>query len=284
MSASPSAPTTAPITEPGIDWASVRIPGIDASTVSIVLGGAGAIGLEVVRAFAALGATVALVSRSADRSAALAADVTGAGRVLPAAADMQDSASISRMVAEVVDRAGAPGVLVNSAAIGASRRDPTEVGREQISAILDVNVVGAFEAAKAVAGPMRARGGGRIVNIASVAAQRALPGSAPYAASKAALITLSRNLAVDLGPDGITVNSVSPGQTPTALRNWDEPAGAPQAEAAAGGTDGIPLGRRGRLADYVGAVLFLCSSLADYVTGVDIPVEGGGRLVRARTY
>lgn len=272
-------------TESTVDWASVRLPGIDNSTVAIVLGGAGAIGLEITRAFAALGATVALVSRSAERSAELAADLGGsAGRVLPAAADMQDSASITQMVAEVVDRAGAPGVLVNSAAIGAPRRDPTEVPREQISTILDVNVVGAFEAAKAVAGPMRTRGGGRIVNVASVAAQRALPGSAPYAASKAALITLSHNLAVDLGPDQITVNSVSPGQTPTALRNWDEPSGAPQSVATASTADGVPLGRRGRLVDYVGAVLFLCSSLADYITGVDIPVEGGGRLVRALKY
>jgi NAD(P)-dependent dehydrogenase (short-subunit alcohol dehydrogenase family) len=268
------------------DWKSVQLPGIDTATVAIVLGGAGAIGLETVRAFAALGATVALVSRSTERSASLAADVAGSGRVLPLAADLTDSASIARVVADVTELAGAPGVLVNSAAIGAARRDLTEVGREQISAIFDVNVVGAFEAAKAVAGLMRARGGGRIVNVASVAAQRALPGSGPYAASKAALIALSRNLAVDLGPAGITVNSVSPGQTPTALRNWDEPAGAAPAPApaAAGGSDGVPLRRRGTLYDYVGAILFLCSSLADYVTGVDIPVEGGGRLVRAKAY
>ena len=121
--------------------------------------------------------------------------------------------------------------------------------------------------------------------MSSVAAHRSQPGAAPYGASKAALISLTQHLAVDLGPDGITVNSVSPGQTPTKLRSWDEPAGgAPQSMGSSSDVAGIPRRRRGRLEDYVGAILFLCSSLADYVTGVDIPVEGGARLVRAKTY
>jgi NAD(P)-dependent dehydrogenase (short-subunit alcohol dehydrogenase family) len=266
-------------------WSAVRLPGVDATSVAIVLGGGGAIGQEVVRAFAAAGATVVLVTRSAERSDALAAEVGGPGRVLGLAADLADTASLQRLVADVVQHAGPPTALVNSAAIGAPRAELTSVPRAEISTLFDVNVVGAFEAAKAVVPAMRANGGGRIVNVSSVAAQRVLPGGAPYGASKAALNSLTQHLAVDLGPDGITVNSVSPGQTPTRLRAWDEPAGAPaELMGSAGDVAGIPRRRRGRLEDYVGAVLFLCSSLADYVTGVDIPVEGGARLVRAKGY
>jgi NAD(P)-dependent dehydrogenase (short-subunit alcohol dehydrogenase family) len=269
----------------GVNWADVSLPGVDSSTIAIVLGAAGAIGGETVRAFAAAGATVALVSRSVERSTKAAASVKGPGRVLPLAADMADSDSLQRLVDDVLEQAGPPSVLVNSAAVGADRQDPTTVTREQVATIFAVNVLGAFEAARTVIPPMRERGGGKIVNVSSIAAQRTLPGSAPYASSKAALNALTRSLAVDLGPDGITVNSVSPGQTPTKLRSWDEragvagpPMGSPDAVA------GIPLRRRGRLEDYVGAILFLSSSLSDYVTGVDMPVEGGGRLVRAKSY
>lgn len=268
-----------------MDWSSVRLPGIDETTIAVILGAGGAIGGETVRAFAAAGATVAVVTRSAQRSAELATSVEGPGRLLPLAADLADSDSLHRLVAQLSEQAGPASVLVNSAAIGADKADPSQTSRELLTNIFDVNVVGAFEAIKAVLGPMRERGGGRIVNVASVAAERALPGSAPYAASKSALISLTRNLAVDLGPDQITVNAVSPGQTPTRLRNWNEASGLPS-EPMASGTTGqnIPLRRRGTLEDYVGAILFLCSSLADYVTGIDLPVEGGGRLVRAKSY
>lgn len=265
------------------DWADVQLPGIDASTVVIVLGGAGAIGGETVRAFAAAGASVAVVARDREQAAAAAKAVAGPGTVEPFTADLADSDSLQRLVDDVTRQLGTPGVLVNSAALGADRADITTVERAQLTTMMDVNVVGAFEAIKAVVPAMRSLGRGRIVNVASVAAQRALPGSAPYAASKAALIVLTRNLAVDLGPEGITVNAVSPGQTPTKLRAWNEPGGTPS-ERIDSRPRGVPLGRRGTLADYAGAILFLASSLADYVTGVDLPVEGGGRLVRAATY
>lgn len=268
-----------------MDWSQVHLPGVDKESVVVVLGGGGAIGQEAVRAFAASGATTVLVTRSAERSAALAAQIEAPSRVLGLAADLADSTSLQRLAADVTDQVGAPTALVNSAAIGAPRTEFTTIPRAQLTTIFEVNVVGAFEAAKAVAPAMRAKGGGRIVNVSSIAAQRVMPGAAPYGASKAALNSLTQHLAVDLAPDGITVNSVSPGQTPTRLRNWDEPAGgSPAPMGSASQVAGIPLRRRGRLEDYVGAILFLCSSLAGYVTGVDIPVEGGARLVRAKAY
>ncbi|GAA5199961.1 SDR family NAD(P)-dependent oxidoreductase [Rugosimonospora acidiphila] len=266
-----------------IDWQTLRLPGIGSSTVAIVLGAGGAIGGETVRALAAMGANVALVTRDLERSTALAGALDAPGRVLPAAADLATPGDLDRMVASVGDAFGPPTVLVNCAAVGAPHNDITAVSRDEVSKIFDVNVVGSYEAAKSVAPAMRAAGYGRIVNVASIAGMRVSRGGVAYGVSKAAVISLTEQLAVELAADGITVNSVSPGQTPTKLRAVDEQAGAPQ-ERVGGSTDAIPLGRRGRLGDYVGAILFLSSSLVGYVTGVDIPVEGGIRLVRPKSF
>jgi NAD(P)-dependent dehydrogenase (short-subunit alcohol dehydrogenase family) len=102
-----------------------------------------------------------------------------------------------------------------------------------------------------------------------------------YGASKAALNRLALQMAVDLGKDGIRVNSVSPGQTPTQLRAFDEPPGTPPREAMSRRVTGesLPLGRRGQLDDYVGPTLFLLSDMSRYVTGIDVPVEGGALAV-----
>jgi NAD(P)-dependent dehydrogenase (short-subunit alcohol dehydrogenase family) len=271
----------------GVDWRTVSLPGIDSQTVAVVLGAGGAIGGATARALAAMGASVAVATRDLDRSKALAAEI-GAGlepaqQVLPVVADLAVEGSLAAMATEVVDRMGAPTVLVNSAAIGSPHADVTEVARRDVSALFEVNVVGAYEAVQAVAPAMRAAGYGRIVNVASVAGLRAMRGGVAYGVTKGAVITLTEQLAVELSGDGITVNSVSPGQTPTKLRSIDEPAGKPQ-EPAAGSNTAIPLGRRGLLDDYVGAIVFLSSGLAGYVTGVDIPVEGGIRLVRAKSF
>jgi 3-oxoacyl-[acyl-carrier protein] reductase len=198
-------------------------------------------------------------------------------------ADLVRDGSLAAMVAEVSERVGPPTVLVNSAAIGAPHHDVTEIARRDVSTLFEVNVVGAYEAVQAVAPAMRAAGYGRIVNVASVAALRATRGGTAYGITKAAVISLTGQLAAELADGGITVNSVSPGQTPTKLRGIDEPAGSPQEEAT-GSSAAIPLGRRGRLDDYVGAIAFLSSSLVGYITGVDIPVEGGIRLVRPKSF
>ncbi|GIH17771.1 beta-ketoacyl-ACP reductase [Rugosimonospora africana] len=266
-----------------IDWRTLSLPGIDGSTVAIVLGGGGAIGGETVRALAAMGAKVALVTRDLERSTELAKKVDAEHPVLPGVADLAKPGDLERMVAQVSDGLGTPTVLVNSAAIGAPHNDITAVSRDEVSKLFDVNVVAAYEAAKAVAPGMRTAGYGRIVNVASIAALRVTRGGVAYGVSKAAVISLTEQLAADLAGGGITVNCVSPGQTPTKLRDVNEAAGSPQ-EQVNGPTNAIPLGRRGRLQDYVGAILFLSSSLAGYITGVDIPVEGGIRLVRPKSF
>ena len=269
-----------------IDWHAVSLPGIDSSTVAIVLGAGGAIGGATARALAAMGAKVAIVTRDTERSSQIAKSI-GASQppLLPAVADMSEPGSLQQLADQVTGRLGAPTVLVNAAAIGAPRRDATKVSRDEVSKILDVNVVGAYEAIKAVAPAMREAGYGRIVNTASVAAIRSTHGGVAYGVSKTAVIGLTEQMAVELSANGITVNCVSPGQTPTKLRSVDEAAGAPQETAeGSNSASAIPLGRRGRLDDYVGAILFLSSALAGYITGMDIQVEGGVRLVRPKSF
>lgn len=268
-----------------IDWHTVSLPGIDSSTVAIVLGAGGAIGGATARALTAMGAKVAIVTRDTERSTQIAKSIGASQPLLPAAADMSEPGSLQQLADQVTDRLGAPTVLVNAAAIGAPRRDVTKVSRDEVSKILDVNVVGAYEAIKAVAPAMRAAGYGRIVNTASVAAIRFTRGGVAYGVSKSAVIGLTEQMAVELAANGITVNCVSPGQTPTKLRSVDEAAGTPQETAdGSNSATAVPLGRRGRLDDYVGAILFLSSALAGYITGMDIQVEGGVRLVRPKSF
>lgn len=261
------------------DWHEVRVPGLGPDRTAIVLGAGGAIGRETVAAFTALGVRTALVTRDRDRSAELAAKIGG----VPFGADLSDTPALERLVDDVTAELGAPTILVNCAALGSSSRGILDLTRAEIGAIFDVNVAGALEAIRAVVPAMREAGGGSIVNLASIAAYRASTSGPAYGSSKAAIITLTRILAAELGPDLIRVNSVSPGQTPTVIRTWDgEPGKEPEETVGSSGSRAVPLRRRGRLEDYVGAILFLCSGLADYVTGVDIPVEGGVRLARAR--
>ncbi len=274
----------------GTGWSDVSLPGIDADTTVVVLGGGGAIGGEVVRAFAGLGATVALVTRTLEQARTLAAGVAGPGTVFPFAADIADETALEQLAADVARTCGVATVLVNAAAIGAHHDDVTDIPVDVVHRLLDVNTVGGLLAVQAFLPGMRERRRGRIVYIGSVVADRVMPGGAAYGVTKAALVSLARHLAVELGPDGITVNVVSPGQTPTRIRSWNEPAGgAPILKAADKGRSGpdstsVPMRRRGELSDFVGAILFLSSDLAGYVTGANIPVDGGSSLVRAATY
>jgi NAD(P)-dependent dehydrogenase (short-subunit alcohol dehydrogenase family) len=144
--------------------------------------------------------------------------------------------------------------------------------------VLDVNVIGTLLPCKVAARHMTARGRGRIVNVASAAATRAREDGTIYGASKAAVLRLTVQLAVELGPYGITVNCVSPGQTPSVLRAVGEDGG--QAPIPTGGSADTsasrnPRRRRGEFADYVGPILFFCSDLVDYTSGTNLNVDGG---------
>ncbi|HXP53528.1 MAG TPA: SDR family oxidoreductase [Streptosporangiaceae bacterium] len=261
------------------------LPGITTDTVVFITGGSGAIGERSAAVLSAMGARVAIMARSAERVAAAAAESTHDGEVFGVAGDIGEPDDVTRAVGAATDRFGRLDALVNLAAVGDSGGPLDQLTVAEIDTVMKTNLRGALLLAQECARPMRELGHGSIVNVASIAAHRVTPGRLVYGPSKAALIYLTRQLAGELGPDGIRANSISPGQTPTALRKFtDEPGGE---NVVSGGrpdrptkTGRIPLGRRGVLDDYVGAILFLISDLSAYVTGTDMLVDGGANIPR----
>lgn len=231
--------------------------------VAFVIGGTRGIGEAIVQRLAGAGARVATMARTADARAD--------GDVLVLKGDVAIQADVERGVAGVVGRLGGIDILVNCA--GVVRRKPAlETTAEDWDFILGVNVKGLFLACQAAASVMRKAGRGRIVNISSLGAELALVNRAAYCASKAAVMQLTRCLALEWGPYGITVNAVGPGITVTPLVRPFLDAN-PGKEATM--TRKIPLGRLGRPDDMAGAVAFLASDLAGYITGQTLYVDGG---------
>lgn len=273
---------------PELGTGAAPLPGLGPDSFVVVTGGAGVLGSAVAGGLTALGATVGLVGRAGPSLERAAAECPGPGRALWAAGDVGERGSVAAAVASLVEEAGPPTGLVNMAAVIAGSRSSAEVTEEEIDVLLRVNVKGSFEAVQACAPAMAGAGRGSVVLVSSVAAHRARSGSPMYGATKAAVIRLTQQLAWEHGPSGIRVNCISPGQTPTQLTAWDAApsaappvakvagdSGAPDTSSAAGKAARLPLRRRGTASDYVGPVLFLLSDLAAYVTGVDIPVDGG---------
>jgi NAD(P)-dependent dehydrogenase (short-subunit alcohol dehydrogenase family) len=211
--------------------------------------------------------------------AALAEDITSAGGTASAIlGDVAVEADAERMVGETVQRHGRLDVLVNNAAApqGADRADVADVPAEVFDRVIAVNLRGPWLMSRAAVPVMRAQRFGRIVNISSMAGLTAAPFSGPYSASKAGVIGMTRALAMDLGPWGITVNALCPGLVGTSrafLR-----AGGEVDEAALLGQRGrsIPVGRVGLPEDVAAAVAFLASAEAGYITAQAIPIDGGG--------
>lgn len=244
----------------------------------IVTGGAVGIGAAYVAALAAAGANVvaADLPAVADHGAAVSGETSarGGGRAVFSATDVTDEEDLARLAALAQDEFGGVDALVNNAAVyGAlgAKRPLQELTCAEWDRVLTVNVRGTWQAIKAVVPVMSARGGGRIVNISSVAARTGPPGFAHYVASKAAVEGLTRAAARELGGLGITVNAVAPGlvsdEATHALNDPEYIVRAAQARA---------LGREMRPDDLLGTVLWLCSSASAFVTGQTIIVDGGG--------
>ncbi|ANY06431.1 GolD/DthD family dehydrogenase [Pseudonocardia sp. HH130630-07] len=228
--------------------------------VALVTGAASGIGAETARALAAAGATVAgadLRPESLDHCAS--------GH----RADVSDPDSARAAVAEVAARHGRIDVLVNSAGI-ALLAPALDLGITEWRRTLEVNLTGSWLMAQAAGALMVEQGYGRIVNLASQAASSGLESHAAYCASKAGINGLTRTLAVEWGPHGVTVNAVSPTVVLTDLgrKVWDNPAGdAHRAE--------IPARRFAEPTEVAAAVVYLASSEAAMVNGTELKVDGG---------
>ncbi len=255
----------------------LRLPGIGPESLIVIFGGGGVLGAELAVALTATGARVAVVGRTQESLDAVAARCGPGANVLTVQGDVASRKSVEAAVRRVRAEAGAPTGMVNMAGVIGRPRPTDEVDEAEIATLSAVNLVGSFETVRAVAPSMREHGGGSIVLLSSVAAHRARGGSPFYGATKAGVLRLTQQFAHEFGPDGIRVNSLSPGQTPTQLTYWDgrEDDAAAAPSPSPGKAAKVPLRRRGRAEDYVGPALFLLSDLSGYVTGADLPVDGG---------
>ena len=240
--------------------------------VAIVTGGAAGMGHGIATVLAEAGATVAVADLREDVAAETAQELQDRGfQARPFLVDVSNGSQVEELIRNVVDTFGSVDILVNNAGIGQNSA-VLEMPEEEWDRLLAVNLKGSFLCAQAAGKEMVSKGkGGRIVNIVSTAAENARVNAAAYCASKAGLLQLTRVLALELGQFGITVNAVGPGLTITG-----SPLRQPPSEAYQGAfLKEVPLARTGIPRDIAQAVAFLVSSMADYVTGQVIYVDGG---------
>jgi NAD(P)-dependent dehydrogenase (short-subunit alcohol dehydrogenase family) len=236
--------------------------------VALVTGAGRGIGQAIARRLADAGYFVIASDRKADMAADTVGEI-GGRRARAVELDVTDRVAVAEAVGAAVAEFGALHLVVNNAMW--IRYAPLEqVSEIDVDRMVDVAIKGPLWVAQAVREPMRRQGGGAIVNIASVAALLSTPHAAVYSAVKGALISLTRQLAGDLGGDGIRVNAIAPGTIETA--------GARQAmsdEARAYRLQRAPLGRLGTPGDIAEAVLYLGSPASAFVTGQLLTVDGG---------
>jgi 3-oxoacyl-[acyl-carrier protein] reductase len=234
--------------------------------VCFVTGSTRGIGLAIARALHGAGAKVAIVGRDVGRARAAAAEL--GERATGVACDVARADQVEAAVTAAETAIGAITVLVNNAGL---TRDNIllRLSDDDWDAVLDANLKGAFHTTRVVIKGMMKRRGGRIVNVSSIVGLTGNKGQANYAASKAGLIGFTKSIAKEYASRGILVNCIAPGFIET-----DMTAALPEA-AKATLLEGIALGRLGRPEDVAGAVLFLASDLAGYITGQVLVVDGG---------
>lgn len=248
------------------------------SRVVAVTGGAQGLGRAIVAALAAQGASLAVLDRNGDGAQTAAAEtVTGGATAIGVTCDVTDMNAVEAAVAEVTARFGRVDALVNNAGI-LPRRPLAEETVETWEETLRVNLRGPFLCTQKFGAVMKAQGGGAIVNIASIGGTVPTVDAGAYCASKAGVLALTRQTALEWGEAGIRANAVSPGYMQTAMTE-DRYAipGLKELRASV-----VPLGRVAGPEDVAGAVVFLLSDESSYINGHEVVVDGGLTLTTTR--
>jgi NAD(P)-dependent dehydrogenase (short-subunit alcohol dehydrogenase family) len=250
----------------------MAIKGLDVDgKVAVVVGGTSGIGRALALGLAEAGADVVATSRRAEQVRETTTLIESVGRKsFAVASDVGDRASLQNVLAETISKLGKVDILVNCA--GTTKKSPTlDLDEAEWQNILDINLTGTLRCCQIFGRHMIERGYGRIINIASLSSFVSLYQVAAYAASKAAVASLTKSLAIEWARHGVCVNAIAPGVFRTALNTQ-------LLDSTGRGKEFLmrtPMGRFGKVEELIGAAIYLASDAASYVTGEVLVVDGG---------
>lgn len=240
--------------------------------VAVVTGGNGGIGLGMAKGLAEAGADIVVAARNAEKAATACVELRALGRRAEfVQLDVANEASCRGMIEQAVACMGRLDILVNNAGMNI-RKPPEIMTSDEFRMVIDTNVTGAFVCAQAAYPHLLRAGGGKIINVASLATKLALPRMTAYAPSKAALVQLTRTQASAWAKDNIQVNAVLPGWIDT---EWTQRSAQTAAGFAQKVIERTPAGRWGRPDDFAGVAVYLASSASAYMTGSEVVIDGG---------
>ncbi len=250
-----------------------------AGKTALITGGTRGIGRATAEAMAKAGAQVVVSSRKADACAEAAAALESlGGRAVGIPCNVSHADQIEALVSGALGAFGQIDILVCNAAVNPYMGPLKDIDEDAYDKILTTNVKNVLKLCNLVIPGMAARRDGAVVIVSSIAATKGSRTLGAYAISKAADVQLARNLAIEWGPDNVRVNAVLPGlvKTDMARALWDNP------ETAEKALEGYPIGRFGEPEDLAGAILFLASPAASWITGQALPVDGGATVAGGR--
>ena len=239
--------------------------------VAVITGASKGLGKAMALALAAEGASIALISRDDSQLEAVAAEIAAAGGDASVhVADVTSEEQVRHAEHSVLSRYGNVNILINNAGVNV-RKPVVEFTLEEWRRVMDTNVTAAFLMCRSFVPAMVGRGYGRILNMTSIMSHVSLPGRIAYSTSKTALLGMTRTLALELAPEHITVNGISPGPFATEMNKplIENP------ETNAQFLSSIPLGRWGKVEEIGQLAVYLCSEDAGFITGTDILIDGG---------
>lgn len=238
---------------------------------AVITGGSRGLGEAMARALAEAGAEIALVARDRERLDRVRDDIAACGAAAEVfVADVTEEGAVAKLADAIKERFGSPQILINSAGINL-RKNLVDFTLQEFRSVLDASLISTFLMCRAFVPGMKGTRYGRILNMSSIMSHVSIPGRTAYSSAKAALLGLTRALALELAADGITVNGISPGPigTDMNLALMKDP------EVNAQFLSNLPVGRWGKVEEIGALACFLCSDQAAFITGTDILIDGG---------